>query len=122
MQPLSLRTGLSTSDAKEPMAKVTSRVIGRMIGEINAEAIARMDALAEQWRTDVLIPWCQKHKLTILIGNGTWKFYDKNGEYFDGTEQDMMKPINNVLGQPGLGYGDYFGYHVESVEESDLLA
>lgn len=104
------------------MAKVTSRMLGRMIGEINAEAMTKMDALAEQWRTDVLIPWCRKHQITVIIGNGMWKFYDREGDYFDGTEQERMRSINNVLGQPGLGYGDYFGYHVESVQESDLLA
>ncbi len=36
---------------------------------------SRIEGLADQWRTDVLLPFCRKHRLTYLSGNGVTAFY-----------------------------------------------
>jgi hypothetical protein len=102
------------------MPKLTRPVLERKIEAINQAAITQVDALAAQWRTEILIPWCRRNKLTVLIGMGSWKFYNRYGVGFIAGEQKRFKPIDDALNQPGIGRDDYFGYHVESVTEEDL--
>jgi hypothetical protein len=99
--------------------KLTRTVLERKIEAINQTVITQMDALAAQWRTEILLPWCRRHKVTVIIGNGSWKFYNQKGEEFDGFEK-KFRQINDTLNQSGVGYNDVFGFHVESVQESDL--
>lgn len=102
------------------MARLTQTAIESRVEEINAEACTKIDALADQWRTEVLIPWCRKHHLIVLIGNGSWCFYNQKGVAFDGWEQKKFQPIHDTLNQV-IGHSAIFGYHVESVREEDLV-
>jgi len=47
------------------MPKLTSPVLKQRIEAIREATRASVDALAEQWRTEVLIPFCSKHKLIV---------------------------------------------------------
>lgn len=101
------------------MARLTIRELKKRAEAIEARAMAEMDALADQWRSEVLIPWCRKNRVTILIGNGDWYFSDLKGESLNRWER-RFKTIEDVLSLPGIGHEDLFGYHVESVYKSDI--
>jgi len=67
--------------------------------------------LAKEYRTDVLLPLCRKHKLTYLAGNGTYFFFVKG---------DSEKSISNIDDAKVFGYGKILGEVFEDLDAEGL--
>lgn len=90
-----------------------------------------IQALAGQYRAEVLVPFCKKYKLDFVSGNGTWFFIDltqpcdsaRSG--FQDIEdaprrvREVLRPVWNVLDFE-VSRDDYLGYYVEEVRDGSM--
>ena len=53
----------------------------RIVGTARLRYECRVDIIAAKVRKQVVIPFCNKHKLKFTPGNGTWAFFDAQGNH-----------------------------------------
>ncbi len=84
---------------------------------------AQVGALADQWRTEILVPFCSRRKLEFRSGNGTWLFTKSQNHRVDLTPEtaprgwcEEFQAIENVLRyEVGTMGHDLFGFYVRDV-------
>lgn len=59
--------------------KMNMKQFKKRMQDIEKQADEQLTALAEQVRQEVIIPYCDKHKLYFQQGNGTWSFWTGYG-------------------------------------------
>lgn len=105
------------------------------IETITDRARDELEKLAEEYRQQVLIPLCRKHKYTFISGMGTFFFVVK----FDGKEETVgidnvnyyvagdndylikkqLAPIIDTLNYEAMSRDDCLGFYVKDIKESD---
>ncbi len=99
----------------------------RRLKSIESEITAMRNAFttnveqyAEEYRLQVLLPLCRMKKLTFLSGNGSWSFYDRDGnpvrEYDRGFK--YLEPFEHELGVEVLG-NFLLGHYTQDVRATD---
>jgi len=85
------------------------------------EAISR---IADEYRREVLIPLCRRHKLEFYSGNGTFAFFTTDGRHtgdpLDAKRQHMsyLIPALKVLSEE-IDSVNFFGFYVGRIIASD---
>ena len=99
------------------------------IETITQRARDELAKLGEEYREQVLIPLCRKHKLTFVSGMGSFCFWTKiNGhnEWIGDHEaakqyrKTYLIPIIDLLNYEAMYLDDHFGFYVRDINESDL--
>ena len=92
----------------------------------------------ENYRERVIIPFCEKYRLSFLSGNGTYAFFDKELKDFEVSyglngedcsvnlsfksklrrSERFAKEVKEIFGilDLELTWADHFGYYVRSVK------
>lgn len=83
------------------------------------EARAKVEALADEFRTQKLLPFCKRHRLTYLAGNGVTTFY-RSDRSVDSTDLRALVPIEEILNIEGIGRNDCLGFYVADITEEDI--
>ncbi len=79
----------------------------------------QVEAVADEFRERHLIPFCRRHRLTFLSGNGSWGFYRiSNGDVVPDWELKAVGDINQGLYLECMGQP--LGWYVQDVSEEDL--
>lgn len=92
------------------------------LGAILAEQDRAVTALADRVRSDVVVPFCRKHRLGFIQGMGTFYFYRGEitfGESYNlpnGTLGRDMKRIYDLL-RSEIDRVQELGYYVQDVPE-----
>lgn len=87
---------------------------------IQAAAITQISAVADEFRRDVLVPFCRRYRFEFFAGNGTWVFVRlRDGQSID-SWAPVLKPYEAVLNAECLGRDDLFGFYVANVRRGDL--
>ena len=92
------------------------------ITELREEFEDKVKRYADEYRLQVLIPFCRMHRVTFASGMGSWSFYDRKGEPRDAKDQGFkyLKPIEEDLWVKVTGASS-LGHYVSDVDEEDLL-
>lgn len=83
------------------------------------EARNQIQALADEFRRQRLLPFCREHKLTYLAGMGRTVFY-RRGKPIDSSELYALTPIEEILNIEAVGRNDYFGFYIADITNKDL--
>lgn len=70
---------------------------GGKLGNIEQEYEHALERLCEEVRAEVVLPFCRKHKLTYLAGNGSYSFYT-------GATRQIDDVVNDPEAAEQLGY------------------
>lgn len=93
--------------------------IDHALSEIREAAQQQIMEIAAEYRRRTLIPFCRKHRLTFLSGNGTWTFY-KGDRLVDYNDVPAIAMIDSDLNVECLGRHDHFGFYMDDVRASDI--
>jgi DNA-binding transcriptional ArsR family regulator len=82
-----------------------------------------IEELADEVRTEVILPICKRYKMTFFSGNGRFFFIDKKGGYIELAEDargESRRAVGHALKllNEEVARGQYLGYFVGDVEES----
>ena len=82
----------------------------------------RIEALADEYREAVLLPYCRRHRLTFTSGMGRTVFYTEDGRSFGSAEDARYegydaRHIFAVLDQEAIGRNDCFGFYMRDVDD-----
>ena len=84
-------------------------------------ARVEVDLLADRYREQVLLPFCRKHRLTYVSGNGCSNFYDGHSKPVYDWENPALLEVTRDLNVSVLGAIDVFGFYVPDVSAEDIL-
>lgn len=93
--------------------------LNQRIEAVQEEARNKVQAIADEFRVKRLIPFCRRHKLTYLAGNGRTVFYNKQGNPVYSTDLKALEPIEEILDIQAIGVNDVFGFYIEDIDEED---
>ena len=103
--------------------------IENQIKVIITDAQSKIEILAEEVRTEVVLPFCKKYKLTYLTGNGMTCFYDKNDEPIEIYDWAVMskkrfkadfEKVEAIINLTTIGYTDCLGFYIRDITKGDL--
>ncbi len=83
-------------------------------------ALEAMQKLAEEIREKKLLPFCKRKRYTYLSGNGTFSFYDRNGNVVDMDRTAELRRLKDLLDLPVLSRDDVIGFYVLDILEKDI--
>jgi len=103
------------------MSKRRLRSLERTIGELRATFIKAVNGYADEYRLQVLLPFCRMHRLTFVSGNGSWSFYDRRDRPVDSADPGFkyLAPLENELNVEILGHHS-LGHFMADVRFDDL--
>lgn len=97
----------------------------KQINALEEEFNARAQAIADGFRERSLIPFCRRHRLTFLSGNGSWGFYriarnqrEGHGDPVHDWELKAIEPMEQTLSSDILGQP--LGWFMQDVNIRDL--
>ena len=104
--------------------------INEQLAAIEKEAQRKVQALADTYRTQQLIPFCRRYKLTYLAAMGSTVFYNKKGYPVSSADlksldratariAKALAPIEEFLNIECLGHNDCFGFYIDEINEED---
>lgn len=94
--------------------------------KLNEEYDRRLQEIADEFREATLLPFCRRHRLTFLSGNGSWSFYrldnspGGHGETVDEDDLRAIAPIESKLGLEAFGGNVQLGHWVQDITKGDL--
>ncbi len=99
----------------------------KALDKVLKENDERITKLAEEFRSEVLIPLCKKHQLRFTSGMGMYFFTTKKVTYIERDEdfenhphlKDELKPIFDLLDEE-ISHGQHFGYCVSDISSKDI--
>lgn len=99
--------------------------IAQQLELIRDEAEVLVEEAAETYRAEVLLPFCRKHQLIYLSGNGDFFFCRRTGSGAPGKtvmggEAPGLEQITADLCVPVFCHDDLFAFYVENVSAADL--
>lgn len=63
------------------MAKKSFKQTEKQLEDLQEFFTKQVEVAADEFRARHLIPFCSRHRLTFLSGNGSWEFYrTSNGQ------------------------------------------
>lgn len=99
--------------------KITHNSIEKAMESILEDARTKIQDLADEFRTQRLIPFCKRHRLTYLAGNGMTCFY-RDDKSIHSWDLKALEPIEKILDIEAVGYNDCLGFYVDDVTEEDI--
>lgn len=83
------------------------------------EAQDKIQRLADEFRERRLLPFCRRHRLTYLAGNGRTVFY-RDAHPVDSSYLKALLPVEEILNTDAIGRNDVFGFYIADITEDDL--